>query len=79
MSNSAESKKQRSQNATTTFSVVERHILCPHNFQFYVDYGSTDGGPWIRVGLNATEFGVGYLPKAKPVSTRLSVATPTAI
>lgn len=79
MSNSAEEKKHRNQNATTTFSVVERRVSCPHKFQFYVDYGTTNAGPWLKVGVNATEFGMGYLPKAKAVASHLTVATPTAI
>ena len=79
MSNSAVEKKQRNQNATTAFSVVEKRIPCPHRFQLYVDYGTTHSGPWIKVGMNATEFGVGYLPKTKPMAVRLTIATPTAI
>lgn len=78
MSNSAVEKKQRNQNAMTAFSVVEKRISCPHKFQFYVDYGTTYAGPWIKVGVNATELGIGYLPKTKP-QAHLTVATPTAI
>lgn len=80
MTNSAkDSRQQRSQPVTTTFSVVERRVPCHHNFQFYVDYGASSGGPWVRVGINDTEFGIGYLPKQKAVATKLSVATPTAV
>lgn len=77
MSNSSPVKKH--QNVMTTFSVVERRVPCQHKFQFYVDYGTTNSGPWIKVGVNATEFGLGYLPKSKLAAPRLAVATPTAV
>lgn len=79
MSNSSVEKKQRSQSTTTVFSVAERRVSCPHKFQFYVDYGTTNAGPWVKVGVNSTEFGVGYLPATKASVTHLKVATPTAI
>lgn len=79
MSNSTAEKKQRNQNVMTTFSVVERRVPCPHKFQFYVDYGATNAGPWLKVGVNSTELGMGYLPKTKPAVSHLTVATPTAI
>jgi hypothetical protein len=79
MSNASVVKKQRNQNSMTPFSVVERHVPCPHKFQFYVDYGTTNAGPWIKVGVNSNEFGVGYLPRSKPTTTHLTIATPTAI
>ena len=58
---------QHNLKVTTTFSVVEREIHCQHKFQFYVDYGSSHNGPWLKVGLNQTEFSMGYLPQQKPL------------
>jgi hypothetical protein len=79
MNNTAESKKHPNQNVMTTFSVVDKRIPCPHKFQFYVDYGATQAGPWVKVGVNSTEFGVGYLPKPTKARAHLEVATVTAI
>lgn len=62
----SKSTKHHNQNVTTTFSVVERKIPCTHKFQLYVDYGHTHVGPWLKIGLNDSEFGVGYLPVPKP-------------
>lgn len=47
----------------TDFTVMETQIACQYKLQFYVDYGSTDKGPWLKIGINSTEMGVGYLPK----------------
>ena len=46
----------------TPFTVADRQVPCPHNIQFYVDYGSSDGGPWVRFGFNSSEIGIGFLP-----------------
>lgn len=56
------------------FTVVERQVPCQHKIQFYVDYGASDGGPWLRIGVNTTEFGFGHLPLHQPVD--LHVAKP---
>jgi hypothetical protein len=57
-------KRQHSQ--PTTFKVIERRVQNRHNFQFYVDFGVTTGGPWLKVGVNETELAVGYLPTPRP-------------
>jgi len=64
--------KHINRNTRTTFSVVENRVPCHHKIQFYVDYGSSDGGPWLKIGINETEFGIGYLPGTK---TELRVAS----
>lgn len=75
MSINTTGKRQHSQ-PITTFGVVQKKIPCNHNFQLYVDYGATVSGPWLKVAVNDTEFGVGYLPKANP--TKLKVVAQAA-
>jgi hypothetical protein len=79
MSKTTVEKKHPSNGVMTTFSVVERRIHSPHKIQFYVDYGSSSGGPWIKVGVNETEFGVGYLPKTNPTVTHRQAVTLAAV
>lgn len=71
----AQANKQPNRNTRTTFSVVESQIPCRHKIQLYVDYGNSDGGPWLRIGINETEFGIGYLPAT---NTELRVASADA-
>lgn len=73
MTNTATNVKQQT-DARTAFTVVERQISNAHKVQFYMDYGATDGGPWLRIGINSTEFGVGFLPNP---TTELRVASET--
>lgn len=44
------------------FTIVERRIVNPHEFQFYFQWGMTQAGPWAKVGLNDTEYIVGFAP-----------------
>ena len=50
----------------TGFSVKQRQVPCRHKFQLYVDYGVTQQGVWAKVGLNTTEYVLGYPPKPIP-------------
>jgi hypothetical protein len=78
MSNATEKKHRKvTQQVTTTFGVTERRIPCPHSFQLYVDYGTTPAGPWLKIGINETELGIGYLPKPVRKIPHLKVATTT--
>jgi hypothetical protein len=44
------------------FGVNCKNIRNPHKFQFYVDYGSSNAGPWIVVVVNDVEYSAGYSP-----------------
>lgn len=35
----------------------------PYAFQLYVDFGNTNLGPFVKVGLNSVEYNMGYLPE----------------
>ena len=59
------SSENHNQHDTTPFTVVERQIPCDYRFQLYVDYGQSHAGPWLKIGLNETEFGFGYIPRAQ--------------
>lgn len=45
-----------------TFHVRLEEALNPHKAQVFLDYGDTPG-PWVRVGVNDTVYGIGYLPE----------------
>lgn len=66
MSDTQDATTQQTRSITTTagFSLTDRKIKCEHNFQLYVDFGTTTKGPWVKVGLNEVEYGIGYLPQA---------------
>lgn len=64
--------KQQSASMEAPFNVISREVVCPYKFQFYVDYGTSQDGPWLKMGLNDTELGIGYLPKQ---GTGLNVVT----
>jgi hypothetical protein len=76
MNNSAQVSKQQEEDVMTTFSLVERRVPCQHNFQLYVDYGATSGGPWIKIGLCDTEFGLGFLPRPTGGHAHIEVVSP---
>jgi hypothetical protein len=44
------------------FILTAYRIECEHLFQFYVDYGATEYGPWAAIGIQDTEILVGYPP-----------------
>lgn len=44
-------------------TVIQRRIQNHNEFQFYVLYG-TKPGPWVKVGINNTEYLVGFLPQS---------------
>lgn len=53
-------------NTTATaseFTLQQRTIPRHHQVQFYMDHGRTAAGPWFKVGLNDTEYVVGFIPK----------------
>lgn len=43
------------------FELSSRPIPNQHNFQFYLGYGDNGYGPWAVLGLNQTEYFVGYV------------------
>lgn len=43
-------------------TIAQRRIASQNEFQFYVLYG-TQPGPWVKIGLNDTEYLVGFLPQ----------------
>lgn len=50
----------------SNFTIVERRIENPHKFQFYVTWGMTHAGPWAKVGVDDTEYVVGFAPTPQP-------------
>lgn len=47
-------------------TVAQRKIqLNQDEFRFYVLYG-TQPGPWVKVGINDTEYMFGFLPEQAP-------------
>lgn len=44
------------------FHVNIQDVHNPHKFQLFVDYGN-EPGPWLKIGINDTIYGFGYLPK----------------
>ena len=55
--------------AAPKLTVAQRKIANKNEFQFYVLYG-TNPGPWARVGINDTEYMVGYLPSMSTAQPR---------
>ena len=43
-------------------TVAQRRIANTNDFQFYIQYGS-EPGPWVKVGVNDTEYLIGFLPQ----------------
>jgi hypothetical protein len=39
---------------------MQKVIPNPHMFQFYLDFGATEHGPWARVGFSNVEYVVGF-------------------
>ena len=58
-----------SQGATeeVPFTITSRRIENNYSFQLYTDFGSTESGPWLVLGINDTEYGMGYLPEQQLV------------
>jgi hypothetical protein len=71
--NTANQGQSQNKQQDVGFTVVEQKIHCPYRFQFYIDYGTDPYGPWLKVGIADTEYGVGFLPQ--PVAPSLKVAT----
>ena len=46
--------------STPQFVILQKQIANPHQFQFYMNYGSTEYGPWARIGFNDMEYVVGF-------------------
>lgn len=67
---------KRSLTTTAGFSLTDRKIQCAHNFQIYCDYGNTPKGPWVKIGINDTEYGIGFLPQEKPNLSAVPNAEP---
>ena len=54
---------------------MQKEIPNPHQFQFYIDFGSTEYGPWDRVGFSNIEYVVGF-DASKEVDDRPSQEEP---
>lgn len=46
----------------SAFEITHRKIRNPHHLQLYIDTGHSTAGPWLIIGLNSTEYGIGYKP-----------------
>ena len=60
-----ESQKSLISKDTGTVRISVQNEPNPHTFQFFFDYGTTPEGPWLKVCVNDTSFGIGYLPEEK--------------
>jgi hypothetical protein len=49
--------------AKTTFKTLTRTVKNPYRFQFALDFGRDEAGPWFVVVLNEKAFAAGYVPK----------------
>lgn len=50
-------------NVLPHFQIVQRKIDNHNEFQFYFNWGVTEAGPWAKVGINDTEYVVGFVPQ----------------
>ena len=39
---------------------MQKEISNPYKVQFYLDYGATEYGPWVKVGFGNIEHVVGF-------------------
>jgi hypothetical protein len=39
---------------------MHKVIPNPHMFQFYLDCGATEHGPWARIGFSDVEYVIGF-------------------
>ena len=46
----------------STFAIQSRRIKNNHKISGYLDYGFSQSGPWLLVGFNEVEYGIGYQP-----------------
>ena len=44
---------------------MQKEIENRHMVQFYLDFGSTEYGPWARIGFSNTEYLVGFYASEK--------------
>ena len=44
------------------FVVQSRKVKNPHQIQFYLNRGFSHSGPWLQIGVNDIEYGIGYEP-----------------
>jgi hypothetical protein len=51
-----------------TFHLKTEDVRNEHKAQVFLDYGS-EPGPWVRIGINDTAYGIGYLPEEKKNET----------
>ena len=62
-----ENQQVLSKEELPTFHVKVEEVTNEHKAQVYLDYGDTPG-PWVKLGFNSTEYGLGYLPTDNKVS-----------
>jgi hypothetical protein len=74
MSEQLHQKKEHQHNQVnrTTLHMEEKKVPNNHSFQFYVDYGVTPG-PWLKLGINDVEYGIGYLPSSSHQKTNAGI------
>lgn len=56
--------RKRTAGKGPSFQLTTTHVPNTHKAQATLDYGSKPG-PWVSVGINETQIGIGYLPKKK--------------